>query len=361
MIVAVVLVVLYALYILNAAWQWNSVCRQGQQNSAVNGLPALPISLIIAYKNELANLPKLVKSIELLNYPANSLEVILVNDYSTDKGPEWLGKHCSYKLLNNLGQAGKKNALALGIAQASYENIVCSDADCELGVEMLWHISNTFTGQADMLLGPVVFIENKSFASRFATLENSSLVAIGLIEAANGRPSMANGANLSFKKEIYTKVGGYSQHVHINSGDDELLMHDFANAGAIILPLINSAAQVKTQTVNNWNDLLRQRIRWASKVKFFPKNKQLYYHFSHVLILMWIATLIFLFAFKQWEVAVGMQAAKLLCDMIWFTSIGGFFKLRAPLYYKLLTSLVQFFILACIYILHLNRMALKKL
>ncbi|MCB0732253.1 MAG: glycosyltransferase, partial [Ignavibacteriae bacterium] len=44
----------------------------------------LKISVIVAAKNEVNNLPNLIKSLENQKYPINKYEVIIIDDNSTD-------------------------------------------------------------------------------------------------------------------------------------------------------------------------------------------------------------------------------------------------------------------------------------
>ena len=46
--------------------------------------PQTSFSIIVPFRNEEKNLPKLLKSIANLNYPVEKFEIILVDDFSSD-------------------------------------------------------------------------------------------------------------------------------------------------------------------------------------------------------------------------------------------------------------------------------------
>ena len=91
-------------------------------------LPA--VSLIIPAHNEEAALPaKLVNLVEL-DYPADRLEVVFVSDGSSDHTNEILkqAERPGLRLVELPWRGGKSSALNHGVAAASHEIIVFSDA-----------------------------------------------------------------------------------------------------------------------------------------------------------------------------------------------------------------------------------------
>ena len=96
----------------------------------------LPVSIIIAARNESENLQKYLDSILLQDYP--NFEVIVVNDCSYDLSTDLLkGYKERYAHLKVLELAederfkhGKKFALTLGIKSAQHEHLLFTDADC---------------------------------------------------------------------------------------------------------------------------------------------------------------------------------------------------------------------------------------
>ena len=97
-------------------------------------------TVIVAARNEEENISRCLESLGKLVYPVDKLEVIIVNDRSTDKTGEIVGDFITSR--NNFRiiipdepkgkMVGKVNALATAIREAKGEIILTTDADCEV-------------------------------------------------------------------------------------------------------------------------------------------------------------------------------------------------------------------------------------
>jgi cellulose synthase/poly-beta-1,6-N-acetylglucosamine synthase-like glycosyltransferase len=224
------------------------------------------LSVIVPFKNEMSNLPALLKSICELKNPDFDVEFIFVNDHSEDDFRDLfsLKLNFTYSIIDNNGN-GKKEALQTGIEKAKGNYIATTDADCVLPSDWLETIDDA--EKSDMLIGPVVVSNHDgSFLSDFQYFE--SIVLLGLSKATINinKPISASGANLIFSKKAFQDVGGYDAHTHQKSGDDYFLLNDFYAKGYSVSWLDN-ASPVYTQPVNSVKKLIRQKTRWVSKTK----------------------------------------------------------------------------------------------
>ncbi len=85
--------------------------------------------------------------------------------------------------------------------------------------------------------------------------------------AGIGKPVLASGAALSFKKSAYQELGGYKEHLHIDSGDDIFLLQDMLRAGKEVRAIPDPALLVRTSYPASGREWVSQRLRWASKAK----------------------------------------------------------------------------------------------
>ena len=98
--------------------------------------PQTKVSLIIPARNEQDNLPVLLESISRLDYPSELLEVIIIDDNSTDNTWQLISDHSFVRgiRLSDVSteelKAHKKFAIEKGIEAATGELIVTTDADC---------------------------------------------------------------------------------------------------------------------------------------------------------------------------------------------------------------------------------------
>jgi glycosyltransferase involved in cell wall biosynthesis len=109
------------------------------------------ISVLVAARNEALNLPYLLRDLAKQRYPKALLEVIIINDHSTDDTVfqiENLREELDFPVhiihLEEFELRGKKNAIKIGVRQAQGELIVCTDADCRVGEFWYWEC-NSYT------------------------------------------------------------------------------------------------------------------------------------------------------------------------------------------------------------------------
>lgn len=234
------------------------------------------ISVVVAARNEAANIGRCLEWLASQDYPASHFEVILVDDHSEDQTYAIIQEFIQSKNLSNFflidksslaGQTGKKNALSAAISLSRGDFILCSDADCH-GHSQWLRTMNNWLQHLDphMLIGPVLLWPAGSLFSRMQILEFSSLSGTTGGAARLGYPLMCNGANLLFKKESFLAVGGYYGNLHLASGDDMFLLQKlFCSGYKRIFYLMDPRAIVRTPPVDSLKGFFRQRIRWASK------------------------------------------------------------------------------------------------
>src|SRR6185503_4863165 len=133
--------------------------------SSVEQEPALNISVIVAARNEEENIGSLLSSLESQTYPRHLFEVIVVDDHSTDNTATIANGFSFVKLIrlefDNINSY-KKKAIETGIAAASGDLIVITDADCVVLPGWLKTIA-AFKKETDaVFIAAPVLIENKS-------------------------------------------------------------------------------------------------------------------------------------------------------------------------------------------------------
>ena len=98
--------------------------------------PTIRFSIIIPARNEEKIISDCLQSIGQLNYPKELFEVIVMDDFSTDATVATAKQFSFVKVmelktfLNEKINSYKKKAIELGIASATGDYIVTTDADC---------------------------------------------------------------------------------------------------------------------------------------------------------------------------------------------------------------------------------------
>jgi cellulose synthase/poly-beta-1,6-N-acetylglucosamine synthase-like glycosyltransferase len=99
---------------------------------AARGARDLPtVAIIVPCWNEAATVGGTVESLLALDYPAERLEIILVDNASTDETPEVMARYAAHPQLKILREErrGKHCAVNAGIAATAAEIVGCLDAD----------------------------------------------------------------------------------------------------------------------------------------------------------------------------------------------------------------------------------------
>ncbi len=230
----------------------------------------IPLSIIVPFRNEDQNIPNIYKALKEQSLPPHLMEIIFINDHSTD---------ASVKILNNLiakeknmtllhsHDNGKKLALKKAVQQCKYQYFVTIDADCIPGKHWLTNISNFLQQQkSDLLVGSVSFFKKNTWFSKFQFYEFVSLIVSGAGAIIQHKPIMCNGANLTVSKDLYQKA----QNTVLNkyaSGDDIFLLQ-YAKKNNYKIDFIKTKeSNVYTLSAQSLTEFFHQRIRWASKSK----------------------------------------------------------------------------------------------
>ncbi|WP_375417625.1 glycosyltransferase [uncultured Hymenobacter sp.] len=242
---------------------------------------SLKFSVLIAARNEAPNLPALLADLTGQSLPPSQFEILVIDDHSTDATPAIIRQAAQtspFRLrLLQLAQlpnqpTGKKAALAAALPLARAPWVVCTDADCRVGPGWLAAYAALLRRQPDarFISGPVQLTGTASLLQKLVGLEFAGLVGVGAATLAAGRPTMCNGANLAYRPDMFQAVGGFAGNELIASGDDEFLLHKIQAAfpGTVHF-LAAPAAIVRTAAPPNLRALLRQRVRWASKWRYY--------------------------------------------------------------------------------------------
>jgi cellulose synthase/poly-beta-1,6-N-acetylglucosamine synthase-like glycosyltransferase len=236
------------------------------------------ISVVVAARNEEIHILNLLEDLLLQDYPAELLEIIVVDDHSMDNTSrivrEFIQKHKIPRsiLLKNSDDksSGKKAALDFGINHSTGEIIITTDADCRVGPGWVSSLTAGFRDEKiKMAFGPVAYITGNNLSDKFQSLEFLGLVASGAGAAMAGHPFLCNGANLAYRKSAFQQVKGFRGNEGFISGDDVFLLHKMKKEFGRKSVIFNDDEKsiVKTYPAPGLRKFISQRVRWASKSK----------------------------------------------------------------------------------------------
>lgn len=299
-------------------------------------VPKTTFSIVVPFRNEAENLPKLLHSISQLNYPKELFEIILVDDESEDEFRllDSARSDINITIIKNIRKSNspKKDAIETAVKIAKNDWIITTDADCLVQKDWLLsienHIQNT---NIKMIAAGVTYLPKKGFLAAFQTLDFMSLQGATIGSFGIGKPFMCNGANFTYSKVFFQELNGFEGNENIASGDDVFLLQKaILKEPKAVGFLYNSKSIVATQTVNTWKELFMQRVRWAAKSTGYSSN------FGKVLALLVFATnLCWILAFIFWLIGKLDQnyfmlfiGSKFLIDLILLQKTAHFFKTK---------------------------------
>jgi len=316
--------------------------------------PRTSISVIIPARNEERCIEACIRSVLAQQYPQALLEVIVVDDHSTD-GTAAIIKRFAVQnvryisLAEKLAANGpivayKKAALAAGIAEATGELIVTTDADCIAPEQWLINIAACYQqSHPQMIVAPVIFNTSRRIVEVFQLIDFMSMQGITAAANAMDLGHMSNGANLAFTKAAYDEVLGYQGIDHLASGDDYLLMVKISKLpGASIAYLKSREAIISTEPQPTWGRFLQQRIRWASKSGKYDDSK-----LTAILMLVYLYNLSFValgvmgcFDHSYWLWLLGLLLLKAFIEYLYMLPLTSFFNRKwTRLYFPFLQPL----------------------
>lgn len=321
-------------------------------------------TVIIPFRNEAKNLPILIDSITSLDYPTSKVDFLFVDDASEDNSVQviekFAKKHPSVriKILSNQRKSNspKKDAILTAVSHTESEWIVTTDADCILPKKWLLLLNQKVVQkQPKMIAAPVTYQSNSTLFHYFQLLDFLSLQATTIGTFGLRIPFMCNGANLAYQREAFMEVQGFVGNDTIASGDDVFLLEKFIKHWPNKVVYVKATqATVQTFPVETIQQLIAQRIRWASKSTHYhlPTGKIIG---SIVMLMNCICCLIpfLLFTPYLWKFASILFISKIVIDSIFLHQILRFHQQKFNPFLLFLCGIIHPFFTVTIVILSL--------
>lgn len=230
----------------------------------------LPATVIVAARNEEENILTCLKSLNDLVYPEGKLEIIIVDDKSTDKTGEIIdnfiaGKEKFKKIITKkeIGKLkGKTNALANALEISKGEIILTTDADCT--VDPMWVYTTASYYQPDVAI--VNGFTTQQVFDGFSGMQAIDFIYLLIVASGTinlGKPISCIGNNMSYRKKAYLEVGGYESLPFSVTEDFNLLNAIYKLKKYKIIYPLNNETLVISMPCKDLNSLYHQKKRWS--------------------------------------------------------------------------------------------------
>ncbi len=246
----------------------------------INAVETQPgVSVIVCTKNESENLKQFLPALLTQHYPL--YEVIVVNDGSTDASDEVLGMlenqyphlYCTYIPEQAKYLSRKKLAITIGLKAAKYPCLLFTEPNC-MPVSQNWIqlMVRHFDEQTNIVLGFSSFSKSAGFWSKYASYDNlfSGLKYLSL--ALFKQPYKGIGRNMAYKKSLYYNNKGFSKHLNLYPGEDDLFINQCADK-------TNTKVEISPDAITTtyWED-----FRYWKEIKLCEATTQRHYRFGPI-------------------------------------------------------------------------------
>jgi len=227
------------------------------------------ISILIPARNEELVIKQTIQRMTELDYPPDKLQIIIINDGSTDKTAPIVTKltahHPNLLLLNvpkDRAGRGKSAALNFGLKHTKYEILAVYDADNIPHKNALLHLALNLVQNPNLaaVTGKFrAYNKHHNLLTRFINIE--SIAFQWIIQAGRWfflKISLLPGTNFIIRKSVINEVGGWDEEALTE--DTELTFRIYKKGYRIGFVPDSVTEEQEPQSLSTW---VRQRTRWA--------------------------------------------------------------------------------------------------
>lgn len=220
-------------------------------------------TVIVPAYNEEESIVETLQSLTALDYPQDQLEIIVVNDGSTDrtqqKVEQFVRQHPDYRiLLRNQSNKGKGAALNVGLALAKGEFYACLDADSFVEQNALKVMLPYFDDPDVGAVCPLLKVRKPN--SVLQKVQWTEYIINMLYKYLNARLDCVHvtpGPFSVYRTEVVRKLGGYDEKTMTEDMEMAIRLQKYHYR---IIQCLET--NVETVAPHTWKHLFRQRVRW---------------------------------------------------------------------------------------------------
>ena len=264
------LAVFAATYVARIAFFFRGFYRERSRWQPNIAVPT--VTVLVPARNEAENIERCVNSLLSVDYPVEKLEVIIVDDRSSDATPEILDRlasgHSVLKVLHRTPQEvdpnlrGKAGALQYGIDHAAGEIIVMTDADCIVNPQWIRAMVSPFADPKVGIVNALTSVSGDGFFDRIQDVEWTYTEVMACGGVGNNTPLGCFGNNLAIRRDVFNGLGGYRK-IPFSVTEDMALQLAVHEAGHTVRYLIRPDITVETNPCTTLLEYIKQHHRWV--------------------------------------------------------------------------------------------------
>jgi cellulose synthase/poly-beta-1,6-N-acetylglucosamine synthase-like glycosyltransferase len=239
------------------------------------------VSIVVPARNEEDDIDACLDSLRACDYPDDKLEIIVVDDFSTDGTAERVRRRQPagmpaeedpvrlVKMAAEQPENGnhKPAAVATGVDVASGDVILTTDADCTVPPTWIQSMVRRCTPETPFVAGPVAYEHEDLFLPRLQALELMGLIGYGAGTLGVGLPTFCNSANVAYRREAIDALNAAPN----GAAQDELLLQHVAyDTDRDVTFNPDPDALITTAPAASFSSYLEQQARWAHMGLRYP-------------------------------------------------------------------------------------------
>lgn len=286
LVLAIITGIKYILYVISSRFYLANIQKylaSSKQLSKKEIEQIIKVSVVIPAWNEEVGVLNSVKSLLRSNY--NNLEIIVVNDGSTDRTdsvvtnfvintlPTLLGTEQEFKYYKK-ENGGKGSALNYGIIKSTGNVIVTMDADTKFNPDAIFNVAKYFVNpNLDAAVGNVKIGNSNTFLGLIQQIEYTIGFYFKRTHSVFNSEYIIGGAFGAFRRDCFDRFGLFDE---TNKTEDIEYSTRLQANGCNIVYIEDAIAY--TESPETLSGLMKQRLRWKKgRLDTFIKHKALFF------------------------------------------------------------------------------------
>lgn len=227
------------------------------------------VSILLSCRNEENDISRCMRSLENLDYPKDRLQVIMIDDFSTDSTPSILREaekkntHFEFYQSSDFPSThleAKARGIENAASKANGEWLFITDADCEIPPTWLLHMLDGVDKNTGIITGAMDTL-NPHFIGTLERLASLGKLVFAYGIAGYGVSAFALGPNMAIRKSVYDEAGVLKK-ADFRIAEDIALFKLSHDLGYKTKYHFDHFTRVRSTPVSTFKQLNSQQIRW---------------------------------------------------------------------------------------------------